>query len=178
MSDHPMEEVEQTIHQVERLFTTVTGMPPPGAPGESEFPLEANPIHRLEERVDHLLALLGRTDPRVLGTAGVAVPAMSLWEKPDEYLLCFDLPGVEPEDLELMLDARMLHLRARRAPPAPDGERWLPRHADSSSREYRRSVPLPAPVAREKVTAEAGRGVLRIRLPKAPEEAARIPVRN
>lgn len=76
--------------------------------------------------------MLMRTDPfreldrftqQVLGTAArPAVMPMDAWREGDQFHVEFDLPGVNPDSLDLDIENNVVTVRAERAPVDPSRE--------------------------------------------------------
>jgi len=95
-------------------------------------------------------------------------------ERDDEYLIQAEIPGFEPEDIELKVSGNVLSVRAEhKEEKSGDGE--------SSYRygEYYRTVTLPQGIDPEKIDAKYHSGVLEIHLAKSPEvQGRRIKVKQ
>lgn len=95
-------------------------------------------------------------------------PDMDLYESGDQFLVLFDVPGVEAGSMDVQLEGRELVVRARRTLSG----------ADEAVGQYVRSITLPEAVDADSVTAELHHGVLEIRVMKSPEaRRTKIPVR-
>src|SRR5580700_3969975 len=75
--------------------------------------------------------MLMRTDPfreldrltqQVLGTAArpAAMP-MDAWRQGDNFYICLDLPGINPDSIDLTVEQNVLTVRAERTPIGADG---------------------------------------------------------
>jgi HSP20 family molecular chaperone IbpA len=110
-----------------------------------------------------------RTDP-------VFTPPTDIIETADSVLMVLDMPGADPDSLDVMLDKRVLHIAARSASSAPDGYALL--HAEYRDGNYERSFTVSEPIDTAKIEAVFKDGVLRLTLPKAaPSPAAKISVK-
>ena len=79
--------------------------------------------------------MLMRTDPfrefdrlaqQVLGnTARPSAMPMDAYRAGDDFLVHFDLPGIDPETIELDVERNVLNVRAERRSPAPEGAEVL-----------------------------------------------------
>jgi HSP20 family protein len=124
-----------------------------------------DPFRDLEREVDRLLASVN------LGFQGVRVgrqfPAVNLYEADGSLILTAELPGVRPEDLEVLVADGVLTLRGKRGGPegVPD-ERY--RRQERLRGTWQRSLQLPERVLEDELSAEFTNGLLRIRLPRAP----------
>lgn len=123
------------------------------------------PFRDLEREVDRLLASVS------LGFQGVRIgrqfPPVNLYEFEDCLILTAELPGVRPDDLEVMVANGVLTLKGRRQGPegVPD-ERY--RRQERPRGNWKRSLQLPERVVEEELSAEFSNGLLKIRLPRAP----------
>jgi len=105
---------------------------------------------------------LGRTP----GTAVARwLPTLDLIEEADSYVIEMDMPGVRLEDLVIAVTGQKLTLHGRRELVRELAgarirlrERW--------SGAFSRSVELPGPVDKERMTATLREGILRIELPR------------
>lgn len=92
-------------------------------------------------------------------------PPYDLLDEGETYRLRIDLPGVRPEDLELLEEGSTLTLGGFR--PAADGQ-YLRRERASGG--FRRSLSLPGPIQEGSAVASLREGVLEIVLRKATPE--------
>jgi len=94
------------------------------------------------------------------------MPAASVLEDGDAYLLKVEMPGVNKEGLEISLENNELTLIGRRSLPAIDGTLI---HRESRSENFRRVFELDPSIDRAKVSARIEQGVLTLTLPKAEQ---------
>lgn len=139
------------------------------------FSLPMNRISALQAEIDRLFDSLW-TEAPVDGNAWV--PAMDVEETADELRFTFEVPGLDPEDLEISVerDALVVSGEKRRQSSKENGGYRV------SERQYGRfvrSFRLPGEFDPDRVTAHFDQGVLTITLPK-PEASKprRIPVRS
>ena len=89
---------------------------------------------------------------------------VDLFRSRDQYVVSADLPGIEPESVDLDVDGQLLTIRAER--PAPREEvRWLAHERPYGS--YMRQFTLGDGVDVEKITANYEHGVLSVIVPMA-----------
>ena len=107
---------------------------------------------------------------------GRPYPPVNVYERPGEFLLTAELPGVRTEDLELNVANGQLILRGERQDPNdPPPERY--RRSERQHGRWERSIPLPDRVQEEQMSAEFMNGVLTVHLPKMPTGQPRqIPI--
>ena len=98
-------------------------------------------------------------------------PAVNLYETPDSYVLSAELPGLRSEDIEVTLERDRLTLSGTRRIEHPKDASL--HRVERRAGSFRRAVQLPKEVDGEKVEASYRNGVLRVRIPKAPEHQPR-----
>lgn len=106
------------------------------------------------------------------------LPAMDIQETDKEYQLRVELPGVDPEKVELTVDGNMLTLRGEKKDLRESQDKGFQR-TECVYGAFERSLLLPEGVDLQGVTAEGAQGVLQVRIPKVPAAAAkRIQVKS
>jgi HSP20 family protein len=112
-----------------------------------------------------------RTDPfeqmdrifNAFGSNRGGVMPMDAFEKDGTYTLRFDLPGVEPESVDVTVESGRLTVTASRPDEGTEGANWLVRErpAGVHSREIRLGQSLDVSA----VEAKYEQGVLTVRIP-------------
>lgn len=103
--------------------------------------------------------------------AGTAMP-MDLFRTSTDFVARIDLPGVDPESIDIDVEDRTLTIRAERTAVADTDEvEWLTR--ERSVGTYARQLSLGNGVAIDKITADYSDGVLTVTLPVAEEAKPR-----
>jgi HSP20 family protein len=105
-------------------------------------------------------------------TAADWVPAVDIVEERDKFVLKADVPGVDPTDIDVSMDAGVLSLSGERRSETNDGAEGLKLVERNSGRFFRRFT-LPETADAEGVTAKGSNGILEITVPKQPEIQAR-----
>lgn len=100
------------------------------------------------------------------------VPAVDIVEDKDRFVLRADLPGVEPGNIEISMDAGVLSLSGHRHEDTRGEEIGLQRVERVSGRFFRR-FSLPDTVDSDAITAQSRNGILEVTIPKLPEVQAR-----
>ena len=108
---------------------------------------------------------------------GIWFPAVDVVERPDEVVVEVELPGVDPDQVDLEVDDHQLRIRGhvRREVEAEEGGILRSERRYGS---FSRIIALPADVDPERADARYRRGVLEVRLPKKEQARRRIPVRR
>jgi HSP20 family protein len=127
--------------------------------------------------------MLMRTDPfreldrltqQVLGTPGTlarpsAMP-MDAWREDHEFIVELDLPGVDPESIDLDVERNVLTVRAERRPLGGDRELLA---AERPRGVFSRQLILGDTLDTERVHAAYDGGVLTLRIPVAEKAKPR-----
>jgi HSP20 family protein len=119
-----------------------------------------------------------RIDADFLGGNGEHTwyPPLDLVEEKDRLLAHLELPGIDPESVQVTLQGDLLVIQGERKDEHEETQsKYLKReHAYGS---FQRSVQLPYRVQADKVKAQYKNGIMTIVLPKAEESVGRqIPV--
>jgi HSP20 family protein len=104
-----------------------------------------------------------------MATAGQIV-AIRIYQTDDRIMLAAPMPGLEPEDISLVIDGRHVTLHGReRGPHQHDRDLLV---AEWAVGPYHREVDLPEPVAGDLTNVTFENGVLVLSMPKAREAAS------
>ena len=117
--------------------------------------------------------MLMRTDPfreldrltqQVLGTAArpAAMP-MDAWQEDGEFVVAFDLPGVNVDSVDLDIERNVLTVRAERRDPTPPNTELIA--SERPRGVFSRQLILGDTLDTEKVRAQYSDGVLTLRIP-------------
>ncbi|MCM2577286.1 Hsp20/alpha crystallin family protein [Streptomyces meridianus] len=125
--------------------------------------------------------MLMRTDPfrdldrltrQIFDTANrpAAMP-MDAYRAGEEFVVHFDLPGVDPESVDIDVERNVLTVRAERRSPAPEGAQTVvtERPAGTASRQLFLGDSLDT----ERIDASYDAGVLTLRIPVAEQAKPR-----
>ena len=131
---------------------------------------------QLQHEINRLFSNIGDSE----SSAAMAgwTPAVDIHEFEDRFELFIDLPGVEPQAVDITLDSGVLTITGERAAPAPVGdERKSRRRLERGYGRFHRRFILPDTVDSENVKATGRNGVLEIAIPKqAKAQPRRIEV--
>ena len=128
------------------------------------------------------MPMLMRTDPfrefdrlaqQVLGTGTTSRPAvmpMDAWREGDSFVIELDLPGVQPETLDIDVERNVLTVRAER--PARNGD-WEMLASERPTGLFSRQLVLGDNLDLDKVSADYVDGVLRLTVPVAEKAKPR-----
>jgi HSP20 family protein len=124
--------------------------------------------------------MLMRTDPfreldrltqQVFGTsARPAVMPMDAWREGEQFVVEFDLPGVDPESIDLDVERNVLTVKAER--PARDGSEEMVA-AERPRGVFSRQLFLGDTLDTERIEASYSSGVLTLKVPVAEKAKPR-----
>lgn len=123
------------------------------------------------------MTMLMRTDPfreldrltqQVFGADGTlarpSVMPMDAWRNGDEFLVEFDLPGIDPKSIDLDVERNVITVRAERAARDANSEMIA---AERPRGVFSRQLVLGDNLDTDNITASYEIGVLRLRIPVA-----------
>ena len=96
------------------------------------------------------------------------VPALDVRESEDRFMVTMDLPGLEPDQVEVTFEDQVLTVRGTRE-FSKDAEDEHYHRIERSYGSFARSVRLPHTADVEKIQASFDKGVLSIEVPKREE---------
>jgi HSP20 family protein len=148
-----------------------------------EDPWTASPfsmLRRMQDEMDRWFGGIGGFGGFGAGFPQAFTPSVDMRETENEVIVKADIPGVEPEDLEVYYTDNALIIRGEMRREEERDERGVHR-AERRYGRFERALPLPAEVNRDQIQANFRNGVLEIRLPKTEEgrqRMRRIPIQG
>lgn len=100
------------------------------------------------------------------------VPAVDIREKTDCFILTADLPGVDPENIEVTMDDGVLTIQGSRTSETSEDHSNYQRYERANGKFLRR-FSLPDTADGESISAESRLGVLAVSIPKQEKPEAR-----
>jgi HSP20 family protein len=94
---------------------------------------------------------------------GPRLMPVDLYRDGDTYVLATDLPGVDPESVDVDVDGQLLTIRAHRSAPSIDGVKWLSKERPYGS--YLRQFSLGVGIDSDRISAHYDNGVLSVIIP-------------
>ncbi|HUG36110.1 MAG TPA: Hsp20 family protein [Candidatus Limnocylindrales bacterium] len=105
---------------------------------------------------------------------GMWTPPVTVAETPDHLVFTAELPGLSEEQVAIELENDVLTISGEKSEERTEGDEERNYHLwERSYGSFRRSFSLPRAVSADQATARFDKGVLEIRLPKAPEAKGR-----
>lgn len=121
----------------------------------------------------------GETVPGLLqGADATLLPRTNIAETDHAYVMSFELPGMQEQDIHVNLQDRMLTVMAeRRDDRDTKGTTW--HRVEHRYGQQSRTIQLPQDAAANGVDAIYKNGVLTVTVPKAPESRpTKVPVKS
>lgn len=113
-----------------------------------------------------------RLTQQVLGTAArPAAMAMDAWREDDQFVVTVDLPGVDPESIDVNVEQNVLTIRAERKETPGEGVELIA--AERPRGVFSRQLLLGETLDTENVKAGYDGGVLTVRIPVAEKAQPR-----
>lgn len=131
--------------------------------------------------------MLMRTDPfreldrltsQLLGTAATGTWSrpnpmpMDAWREGDQFVVCFDLPGVAKDAIELDIERNVLTVKAERRPVATDDNTQM-HVSERPLGAFSRQLFLGDTLDADHISADYSAGVLTLRIPVAEKAKPR-----
>jgi len=130
------------------------------------------------ERLENLLEpwrefeRINRGTFRNLSPGRVEFPPVNLWKNEEKAVVTTEIPGVDPEVVEINVVGKTITLRLERKPAElKEGESYT--RKERWYGEFSRTIELPFNVQGDKVEAKFSKGILYIELPRAEAEKPR-----
>jgi HSP20 family protein len=133
-------------------------------------------VSQLQDEVNRVFTALSGAE-ETSGATATWTPPVDITEYADRFELAVDLPGVDPDKVDITLEDGVLTLSGERSAhaqraDAPETAETRTRVERGHGRFHRRFV-LPEMVDSERVQASGHNGVLEIRIPKQPKALPR-----
>jgi len=101
------------------------------------------------------------------------IPAAEMQETNDAIQLKLEIPGLEPENLDVQVTAEAVSISGERKFETKTEEKGVTR-SEFRYGSFQRVIPLPTRVQNDQVQAEYKNGVLHLTLPKAEVEKSKV----
>jgi HSP20 family protein len=131
------------------------------------------------------MTMLMRTDPfreldrltqQVFGQTGTwsrpAVMPMEAYRQGEQFVVHFDLPGVDPESIDVNVERNVLTVKAQRQ-PTTESEQWETLVAERPYGVFSRQLFLGETLDTDRIEAHYDAGVLTLRIPVAEQAKPR-----
>jgi HSP20 family protein len=99
-------------------------------------------------------------------------PLVDIREEPERFVLYADIPGVDPQDIEVQMDRGLLTIKGERRPEM-SGDKGRFSRIERLHGGFHRRFALPDSADPEGIEAHGHQGVLQVIIPKRPESKPR-----
>ena len=133
-------------------------------------------LNRLRSEFENWLNMVVQQGEKALGAFGLNPqsafqPDIDIVETSEAVCICIDIPGIDPETVDLSIAGSMLRVRGLRTScNASRGEDARVHLQERLTGSFDRSIPMPCQVMADDISAEANHGVLTVKLPKPEPE--------
>jgi HSP20 family protein len=139
-----------------------------------------NPFDTMREAMNRMMdtifePLSRLTPPELRVPVRGFVPNIDVIEEDEHVRIDVEAPGMSPEDLSVTLTEESVIIRGEKKSEASEAAGV--HRAERCYGCFRRAVPLPVEVDRDKVEAAFKNGVLTITLPKSGEKAKKVTIK-
>ena len=117
------------------------------------------------------------SQPEATRQAPADVPVTDIYETKEALILLAEMPGVDPDNVDVAVENRVLTIAGHSTASEPAG--YTPVHAEYRDVDYQREFTLSDAVDASRIDAVMKDGVLRLAIPKAgPDPAKKISVKR
>lgn len=138
---------------------------------QQAWPAQARIHDDLKQMFDRFLNPADNADESAVVTSQW-VPRVDIKEEADRFLIFADLPGIDPQDVEILMDKGILSIKGERhGETVEQSERFS--RIERRYGSFHRRFALPDTADADGITATGHNGVLEISIPKRPESTPR-----
>ncbi|MBE9042521.1 Hsp20/alpha crystallin family protein [Oscillatoriales cyanobacterium LEGE 11467] len=132
-------------------------------------------IDALQRQFDRMFDTTTSSFPVALRDLNNAVkfPAAELTQADEALHLKLEVPGMEPNDLDIEVTENMVSIRGERKEESQTEENGKT-HSEFHYGQFHRVIPLPSRIENTNVTAEYKDGILHLTLPKTTAEKNKV----
>ncbi len=122
-------------------------------------------VNRLQKDIDRLFSAPLAT----AAETGAWLPPVDIHEEAGQFTLHIDLPGVDPQAVEITSEQGVLTIRGHREGSQQTETREGFRRVERVKGEFQRRFSLPESADTQNITAKSAHGVLKITIPKVAQ---------
>ncbi len=98
-----------------------------------------------------------------------AFPALNIWAGENQAVVTAEMPGVDPQDIDISVEENVLYLSGSRKWDEPKAEDVVHR-VECPNGSFSRTLKLPFRVDADRIQATCSKGVLTVVLPRAEQD--------
>jgi len=134
----------------------------------------AHPMIDLHRRMEQVMERLLQ-DVKPLDSPAPWVPRADIYETAEEFMVTLEIPGIDRDEIEILVEGLYLNLSGSRAEPATQGcMRW--HQMEIAHGRFERILTLPEEADAERITAVYKDGFLYIHIPRGPGPVRTVPI--
>jgi HSP20 family protein len=122
-------------------------------------------MEQLRREMDRMFGQSSSTEETSNIATSDWVPAVDIKETEKEFIIHADIPGVDPDDIDVHMEDGMLTIKGERESETKENREGYKRIERQRGTFYRR-FSLPDTANAEKISAKSNNGVLEITIPK------------
>ncbi|GJM26462.1 MAG: hypothetical protein DHS20C16_28770 [Phycisphaerae bacterium] len=131
-----------------------------------------------DELVKSMEAVMGSmSSPHFFSSSGKDSwdPRVNVYELPDQIVICVELAGIQPGELDVQVHEGILHIRGQRGKPnLPDESGPVSVHLmEIDSGKFHRKIPVPSDIDFDQCKASYKNGYVWISLPRQDKSGQR-----
>jgi HSP20 family protein len=138
---------------------------------QQQWPLQSRLQDEMKQVFDRLFEADENQDESSVVTSQW-VPRVDIKEEGNRFVIYADLPGIDPQDVEVLMDKGILSIKGeRRSESTTENERFS--RVERVHGSFHRRFALPDSADADGISASGRNGVLEISIPKRPETTPR-----
>jgi HSP20 family protein len=123
---------------------------------------------RFRREFDDLVDRFFGKEPFLTGALGTFSPAIDISETDENYLVKGEIPGIDPEDLEINLTGDVLTIKGEKKEETEEKDESMYRK-ERRFGTFKRVFTIPCEIQEDKIEAKFENGLLSLTLPKAED---------
>ena len=131
-----------------------------------------DPVRQLFDKLFEGSLFAGRDSDDSSVVTSQWAPLVDIVEEPERFVLYADIPGVDPQDIEVQMDRGLLTIKGERRPETT-GDKSRFSRIERLHGGFPRRFALPDSADPEGIQAHGYQGVLQVVIPKRPESKPR-----
>jgi HSP20 family protein len=135
---------------------------------------ESRNLWEMTGEFDRLFDASCEVYPDTQTRAGIWHPTMDIYNKKNELTVEFEIPGIEPDDINITMQRYYLIVKGTKRKPM-DYKEEEKYYTERQFADFTRVVYLPMDIESENAIAIFNNGILTVRLPKKAKQEARKP---
>jgi HSP20 family protein len=134
-------------------------------------------FERMRQRMEKMVGSLTRPGPATLcGDTGWR-PSLDLYETDDELTILVDVAGIQPQDVEVVVESGVVRISGNRCRPLDENVSRV-HHMEIDFGPFKQAIRLPVPVDPDGASSTYRDGFLVIHLPKKSRISTSVSIKT